>query len=63
MTQFLTLDNAVKVAVRHWGIDPVLARQEFEQKCYLTNDQYKIGYRHGLDDAVKAIEKILEVEE
>lgn len=54
--QFLSLDDAVIVAQIQWGIDPELARNEFEQKCYLTDDQYKIGHRDGLIDAIKAIE-------
>lgn len=29
---FLSLDNAVLVATRVFDIDPLLARQEFEQK-------------------------------
>ena len=53
---FLSLDNAVKVAVREFDIDATLARQEFEQKCYVTDDQYIIGYYDGLHDAIKAIE-------
>lgn len=53
---FLSLDNAVKVAVREFDIDATLARQEFEQKCYISDDQYGIGYHDGLHDAIKAIE-------
>ena len=33
--KLLTLDEAVKVAVRCWGVDPIIAEQEFEQKTYL----------------------------
>lgn len=33
---FLSLDDAVLVATRKFGIDPLLAEQEFEQKCYIT---------------------------
>lgn len=45
---FLTLDDAVKVAVYHFGADPVIAKQEFEQKCYLPGHDYKNGVYDGL---------------
>ncbi len=54
---FLSLDNAVCVAVRHFGLDAEIARQEFEQKCYVTDDQYSIGYYDGIEDAIKAIKE------
>lgn len=60
---FLSLDDAVKVAVREFNIDSVLARQEFEQKCYVTDNQYIIGYHDGLSDAIKAIEDKAESED
>ena len=53
--QFLSLDNAVKIAVREFGIDKTLARQEFEQKCYISDEQYKIGYNDGLMKAISLI--------
>lgn len=59
---FLSLDNAVLVAKREFGIDPQLARQEFEQKCYITDNQYVIGYHDGLDDAIEAIKDKAESE-
>ena len=34
MMDVLTLENAVKVATRHFGVDPVIAEQEFYQKCW-----------------------------
>ena len=52
---FLSLDDAVLVATKEFDIDPELARQEFEQKCYIPDDPYVIGYFDGLDDAIKAI--------
>ena len=42
-----------------FDIDPQIARVEFEQKCYLADDQYAIGYNDGLADAIKAIIKLL----
>lgn len=33
--QLLTLDDAVRVATRNWGVDPDIARQEFEQKVWI----------------------------
>lgn len=52
---FLSLEDAVLVATREFDIDPQLARQEFEQKCYVTDKAYEIGYHHGLYDAIEAI--------
>jgi len=60
---FLSLDDAVLVATREFDIDPQLARQKFEQKCYITDDQYVIGYHEGLYDAIKAIKEEAESEE
>ena len=60
---FLTLDNAVLVATKKFDISPEFARQELEQKCYTTDDQYTIGYHDGLYDAIKAIEAKAESEE
>jgi hypothetical protein len=60
---FLSLDDAVSVAVREFGLDAEdaeIARQEFEQKCYISDDQYSIGYNDGLDDAIKAIKETIE---
>lgn len=58
--QFLSLENAVLIAHREFGIDPEIARIEFEQKCYITDNQYAIGYYEGLEDAIKAIRNQLE---
>ena len=60
---FLSLDDAVRVAVRHFDLDAEIARQEFEQKCYVTDDQYSIGYYDGIEDAIKAIKQKVESEE
>lgn len=60
---FLSLDDAVRVAVREFGLDAEIARQEFEQKCYVTDDQYSIGYYDGIEDAIKAIKQKAESEE
>lgn len=60
---FLSLDDAVRVAVREFGLDAEdaeIVRQEFEQKCYISDDQYSIGYNDGLDDAIKAIKETIE---
>lgn len=51
----MSLDAAVEIAVREFDIDSVLARQEFMQKCYITDNQYAIGYHDGLYDAIDAI--------
>lgn len=60
---FLSLDDAVLVATREFGISPQLARQEFEQKCYITDNQYVIGYHDGLYDAIEAIKDMAESED
>ena len=39
-TQFLKLEDAVKVAASHFGADKEIAEREFEQKCYISDDQY-----------------------
>ena len=59
---FLSLDDAVLVAARKFDIDTQLARQEFEQKCYITDNQYVIGYHDGLYDAIEAIKHKAESE-
>lgn len=45
---FLTLNEAVKVAVIQFDINPVLAWQEFEQKCYIPCSDYEKGFYDGL---------------
>jgi hypothetical protein len=60
---FLSLDDAVKIAVYNFDADEVLARQEFKQKCYVTDNQYVIGYHDGLYDAIEAIRLKAESEE
>jgi len=57
---FLPLEEAVKIAVWNWGADKELAEQEFEQKCFISNDQYQIGFEDGLKAAVNAIKKLEE---
>lgn len=60
---FLKLKDAVNVAVDKFDIDECLARQEFKQKCYITDNQYVIGYYDGLHDAIEAIRDKAESEE
>lgn len=57
MKLFLSLDDAVLVATREFDIDPQLARNEFEQKCYMSDDQWRIGYVEGLGDCIKIIKQ------
>ena len=59
---FLTLNDAVEVAVKEFGIDRVLAEQEFEQKSFVSNDQYDIGYQHGIQDSIRAITDMAEIQ-
>lgn len=53
---FLTLEDAVRVARRYSDMDAVILRQEFEQKCFISNDQYSIGYQAALDRIEKYID-------
>ena len=53
---FLTLEDAVKVAQRYSDMDAVILRQEFMQKCYISDDQYGIGYQAALDQIEKYIQ-------
>lgn len=57
---FLSLDDAVKVAVREFDADSAIARQEFEQKCYITDDQYKIGFYDGVEKALNAVKEVMD---
>ena len=54
---FLTLDKAVEVAVNHFDIDPVIARQEFEQKCYIPSSDYEKGFYDGMERLRDIIEE------
>ena len=53
---FLTLNKAVEVAVNQFDVDPVIARQEFEQKCYIPCSDYEIGFYDGLAKGRDTIE-------
>ena len=57
---FLTLDDAVKVAVIQFDANPIIARQEFEQKCYIPCSDYEKGYYDGLARARDTIENVME---
>lgn len=61
----LFLDDATNVAIdllesfnrgtRLTDTDKAYIRSNFEQKCFITNDQYSIGYAQALLDASRAI--------
>lgn len=57
---FLKLEDAVVVARRYSDMDDVILRQEFMQKCYVSNEQYGIGYRDALDMIEKYIHGVKE---
>lgn len=57
---FLTLEDAVRVARRYSDMDAVILRQGFEQKCFISNDQYAIGYQAALERIMKYIEGEME---
>ena len=54
---FLTLDKAVEVAVNQFDVDPFIARQEFEQKCYIPCSDYEKGFYDGLARSRDIIEE------
>lgn len=62
MKLFLSLDDAVKVCKYRLECeqDEVIIRQELEQKCYIANEQYSIGYYDALEETKKAIERLKE---
>lgn len=57
MQLFLTLDNAVHIIMDRMQLADEemreLVYQELEQVCYLSDDQYEIGY----DDALATIQE------
>lgn len=57
---FLSLDDAVKIAVRNFDADAVLARQEFEQKCYISDNQYEIGFFDGVGESLDAVKNLMD---
>lgn len=57
---FLTLKEAVEVAVNQFDVDPVIARQEFEQKCYIPCSDYEKGFYDGLAKGRDAIINVME---
>lgn len=60
--KLLKLDDAVKIAVRCWGVDPIIAEQKLEQKTYVhSEDVYGAGFYEGFQHAIDILKK--EVEE
>lgn len=57
---FLTLNNAVEVAVNQFDVDPFIARQELEQKCYIPCSDYEKGFYDGLAKGRDAIINVME---
>lgn len=59
-TLFISLDNAVKVCKYRLECehDEEIIRNELEKACYLSNEQYSIGYYDALKEAQKAIERL-----
>ena len=56
---FLTLEDAVLVAVQCFGIYEGLARQEFEQKCY-TSSEYNAGLTDGIEHCRQRLKELRE---
>ena len=59
---FLTLNKAVEVAVNQFDVDPAIARQEFEQKCYIPCSDYERGFYDGLAKGRDVIEAAMNEE-
>lgn len=57
--RFLDLDDAVKIAVENFYVDEEFARGELEQKSYMSNDQYSIGFYDGLTKAANAVIELI----
>ena len=55
---FMRLDDAVIIANREFDIDKEIAEQEFMQKRFVTDDQYKIGYHDGIYDSIRALSNL-----
>ena len=55
---FMRLEDAVIIASREFGIDKKIVRQAFEEKCFVTDNQYKIGYNDGIYDSIKALSEL-----
>lgn len=56
--QLLTLEDAVKIAVRCWNVDPILAEQAFEPKTYFpAEDVYGADYYEGFQHAIDILKK------
>lgn len=56
--QILSLEDAVKIAVQSFGMDDEYARAELEQKAYITNNLYQIGFEDGVEASIKAVRKL-----
>ena len=56
--QFLNLKDAVNIAVDKFDIDESLARQEFEQKCYISSKDYENGFYDGIDKAIETLRNL-----
>lgn len=57
---FLELDDAVMVVCDRMRLsdDREWVRSELEQRCYLSNDQYGIGYDQARQDIIDFVEKM-----
>lgn len=61
--KLLKLDDAVKIAVRCWDVDPLLAEQAFEPRTYFpVEDVYGAGFYEGFHYAINILLKEAESE-
>jgi len=56
---FLSLDDAVEIANREYGVDKTIARQDFMQKCYVNSGDWEIGYHDGLSRVIRMVKQEL----
>ena len=56
---FLSLDDAVDIVNREFGIDRTIARQELQQKCYINSGDWEIGYHDGLSRVIRMVKQEL----
>lgn len=59
---FLTLDDAVRVVCDRLNLiahcDREWLRNELEQVCYISNDEYSIGFEKARKDIMDMIERM-----
>ena len=58
---FIDLDDAVDVAIEHFDVpeeDREWAEDELFQRCYVSDDQYDIGYGDAINDVIDLLKEL-----